>query len=71
MSDIPHPPSEATSAHATVEQEDGQWVVILTVIFDDGVVRRRIQRYRTARHAEIAAIWVERSANRDLKAKPL
>ena len=65
MPDLPEGAEPATEASAEVVLENGQWAVYLTVIFDDGVVRRRIQHYRTRRLAEIAAEWCQRSANRD------
>jgi len=55
----------ADLATASVEREDGQWVVYLTVLFPDGVVRRRISQHRTEHLAQIAATWIERASNRD------
>ncbi|MEO2107545.1 MAG: AP2 domain-containing protein [Actinomycetota bacterium] len=56
----------ADLATASVEREDGQWVVYLTVLFPDGVVRRRIGQHRTEHLARIAATWIERASNRDV-----
>lgn len=50
-----------------VIEENGQWAVDIVVIFDDGVVRRRIETYRTKRQAEIAADLIKRTAERDIK----
>lgn len=49
-----------------VIEENGQWAVDIIVIFDDGVVRRRIDTYRTKRLAEIAADLIKRTAERDI-----
>lgn len=65
----PQPPPGDTNAEravASIEPEDGQWAVYLTVIFSDGVVRRRIAQYHTLKRAEIAAKLYERSADRNL-----
>ncbi|TVR36245.1 MAG: AP2 domain-containing protein [Nitriliruptor sp.] len=71
MTDTPHRPTEAHSASTTIESEDGQWVVYLTVVFPDGIVRHEIQRYRSERQATIAARWFQRSADRDHGDHPL
>lgn len=62
----------ASHAEAIVEREDGQWVVDVVVFFPDGVVRRRIGRYRTEALANTAARWIGRAANRDtdLRSEP-
>lgn len=55
----------SSRAVASVEHEDGMWVVHLAVLRPDGVVRHRIRAYADRRHAELAATWMERAANRD------
>ena len=62
----------AVLAETTVQEEKGQWVVYLSVIFWQSeqtqepmqIVRHRIQAYRTRRRAEIAADWIKRAAER-------
>lgn len=69
----------AVLAETTVIEEKGQWVVYLSVIFWESeqmqeplqIVRHRIQAYRTRRRAEIAADWIKRAAQRDLKSPPM
>ena len=51
-------PEEAYAVETYVEQERGQWVVDIVVIFEDEAVRRRINTYRTERRARIAAEWI-------------
>lgn len=63
-------PALASHAEAVVERVAGRWVVDLVVVFDDGVVRRRIDSYRSERLARVAATWIERAANRDRDAGP-
>ena len=60
----------AEVATATVEREDGQWVVYLTVLFADGAVRRRISQHHSERQARVAATWIERAANREVEGPP-
>lgn len=64
------PPPDAARQAAAVEtfvrEESGQWVVDIAVAFPDGVVRRTVNTYRTRRHAEIAARWILRAADRDI-----
>jgi hypothetical protein len=60
-------PEEAYAVETYVEQERGQWVVDIVVIFEDEAVRRRINTYRTERRARIAAEWIKRAAQRDIK----
>ena len=45
----------------------GRWKVEIVVIFPDEAVRRTINHYRTQRHAEIAASWIKRAAQRDIE----
>jgi len=60
-------PEEAYAVETYVESERGQWVVDIVVIFEDEAVRRRINTYRTERRARIAAEWIKRAAQRDIK----
>jgi len=49
-----------------LEEVQGQWAVDIMVIFEDEVVRRRINTYRTEQMARIAAGWIKRAAQRDI-----
>ena len=60
--------SDAAYAVETyVVEESGRWVVELVVLFPDEAVHRRINNYPTKRHAEIAASWMKRAAQRDIE----
>lgn len=62
--------SSAEEAHAveTVVVEDrGHFAVEILVVFDDGVVRKRINTHHTRRRAELAAGLIKRAAERDLR----
>ncbi|HWB98913.1 MAG TPA: hypothetical protein VG672_19525, partial [Bryobacteraceae bacterium] len=68
------PPAErAIAAKAIVEAERGRWVVYLDLGFsasgsaDIRVERRRIADYPSLERARVAAAWIERSADRDLR----
>ncbi len=61
-----HMPDRAFAIETYVEPERGQWVVDIVVIFEDEVVRRRINTYRTETRARIAAGWIKRAAQRDI-----
>lgn len=67
----PSPPDSADDGPIGVEtfvrQEAGEWIVDVAVAFSDGVVRRRVNKYRTQREAEIAARWIRRGASRDIE----
>ncbi|MEW5811031.1 MAG: hypothetical protein AB1925_16430 [Actinomycetota bacterium] len=61
--------SSADSARAVetlVAPERGHWAVDVVVVFDDGVVRKRIGTHRTRRRAELAADLIKRAAEREL-----
>ena len=62
-----HHHQEAASAETFVEERSGRWYVGIAVLFDDGVVRKEINSYRSQREAEIAARYIRRSANRNLR----
>lgn len=48
-----------------VVEEHGRFVVVLTVVFDDGAVQHRLQSYHTRTKAELAARIVRATAERD------
>lgn len=62
----PPPGDEAIAVETYVTEEKGRWVVEIVVLFPDEAVRKRVNDYPTKRHAEIAASWMKRSANRDI-----
>ena len=57
----------ALAVETYVVEDRGQWAVEIVVIFPDVAIRRTVNRYRTRRHAEIAASWIKRSASRDIE----
>jgi hypothetical protein len=59
-------PDRAYAVETYIEQERGQWVVDIVVIFEDEAVRRRINTFRTEARARIAAEWIKRAAQRDI-----
>ena len=58
---------EARTVDTVVVPERGHWAVDIVVVFDDGVVRKRIDTHRTRGRAELAASLIKRAAERDLK----
>jgi hypothetical protein len=58
---------EAIAIETFVSADSGRWKVEIVVIFPDEAVRRTINHYRTQRHAEIAASWIKRAAQRDIE----
>ncbi|MDY6995874.1 MAG: hypothetical protein SW019_04720 [Actinomycetota bacterium] len=58
---------EARAVDTVVVYERGHWAVDVVVVFDDGVVRKRINTHRTRGRAELAASLIKRAAERDLK----
>jgi hypothetical protein len=60
-------PEQAYAVETYVEEERGQWVVDIVVIFEDEAIRRRVNTFRTERRARIAAEWIKRAAQRDIK----
>lgn len=58
--------SHAIGVETEVIPERGQWAVDIIVIFDDGVVRRRVDTYRTEKLAKISASYIKRAAERDI-----
>jgi hypothetical protein len=57
----------AIAVETYVEAHRGRWTVDIVVVFADEVVRRRVNDYPTRRHAEIAAAWIKRGAQRDIE----
>ena len=58
---------DARAVDTVVVYERGQWAVDIVVVFDDGVVRKRINTHRTRGRAELAAGLIKRAAERDLR----
>lgn len=58
--------AEARAVDTVVVPDRGQWAVDIVVVFDDGVVRKRINTHRTRRRADLAADLIKRAAERDL-----
>ena len=58
--------SHAIGVETEVIPERGQWAVDIIVVFTDGVVRRRVETYRTQARATIAAKLIKRAAERDI-----
>lgn len=57
----------AIAVETFVVEERGRWFVDVAVVFTDEAVRRRVGPYRSPRHAEIAAHWIRRGAERDIE----
>jgi hypothetical protein len=62
---------EAYDVETVVVPERGQWAVEIIVVFEDEVVRRRIQTYRTESLARISADLIKRTARRELPGGPI
>lgn len=69
----------ATRVKSIIEQESGMWVVYLEITFWEwqgevapkiNHVRRRIQAYTDKRRAEMAAKWMKRAAEKDMRSPP-
>jgi hypothetical protein len=56
----------ALGVESVVVPDRGQWAVDIVVVFADGIVRRRIQTYRTENLATISASLIKRGAERDI-----
>ena len=63
----PAPGEPAIAVETFVREERGQFTVDIVVMFPDGGVTRSVNSYRTRRHAEIAASWIKRAAQRDIE----
>lgn len=59
--------AEARAVDTVVVPDRGHWAVDIVVVFDDGVVRKRIDTHRTRRRADLAADLIKRAAERDLR----
>ena len=57
----------AIAVDTVVSEERGRWYVEIVVVFADEALRRRVGGYRSRRHAEIAAQWIRRGAERDIE----
>lgn len=57
----------ALAVETYVTEKAGRWVVEIAVMFEEGAVHRTVNDYKTRRHAEIAAQWIKRGANRDIE----
>ncbi|MEL6890631.1 MAG: hypothetical protein AAFP84_03475 [Actinomycetota bacterium] len=71
---VPAPPDrapgtgdEAIAVDTNVREDRGRWIVEISVVFHDGAIRRTVNDYPTRRHAEIAASWIRRAADRDIE----
>jgi hypothetical protein len=58
--------NHAISVETEVIPERGQWAVDIVVLFTDGVVRRRVETYRTEALAAISAKYIKRAAEREI-----
>jgi len=60
-------PERAVSVDTYVVPHRGQWQVDIVVVFRDDMVRRTVNTYRSERLALIAASWIKRAAERDIR----
>jgi hypothetical protein len=60
-------PDSAFGVDTLIYPENGRWAVDISVLFRDGVVRRRIKTYPTRERAEISARHIKRGAERELR----
>lgn len=60
-------PEHALGVETVVVEDRGQWAVEIVVLFEDSVVRRRINTYPTRRRAEISAKLIKRGAEREIR----
>lgn len=58
--------ARAYNVETVIIAEKGQWAVDIVVVFDDEVVRKRIDSYRTERLAQISADLIRRTAEREI-----
>lgn len=63
--------ARARSVETMVVYDRGLWAVDIVVVFDDGVVHRRIDTYRTETRARISAKLIRRAAERDIGGGPV
>lgn len=57
----------ALGVETNVRRGPGEWYVEIDVLLADGVVHHRVGTYFTKRHAEIAASWIKRAAEREIE----
>jgi hypothetical protein len=62
---------QAYEVETVVLPDHGQWTVEIVVVFEDEVIRRRINTYRTERLAQISADLIKRTATRELPGGPI
>jgi hypothetical protein len=58
--------SRPDAVETVVVADHGLWHVDIVVVYPDGVVRRRVNSYRSERLAEVAARLIKRGAERDI-----
>jgi hypothetical protein len=58
---------EAHDVQTVIVHERGRWAVEVVVVFDDGVVRKRIDTYPTEARARLSAGLIKRAAERELR----
>ncbi|SBS77845.1 conserved hypothetical protein [uncultured Mycobacterium sp.] len=56
---------DAVAVETFVVEDHGRWAVEVVVVFDDGVVRNRIDTHPTKARAELSARLIKRAAERD------
>ncbi len=54
------------AVETVVVPDHGLWHVDIVVVYPDGVVRRRVDTYRTEKLAAVAARLIRRGADRDI-----
>jgi hypothetical protein len=60
----------ALGVETVIVPDRGLWAVDIVVVFNDGVVRRRIQTYRSEKLAQISAGYIKRGAEREIGGGP-
>lgn len=58
--------NHAISVETEVIPERGRWAVDIVVLFTDGVVRRRVDTYKSEALATISAKYIKRAAEREI-----
>jgi len=57
---------DAQDVQTEVVADRGRWAVEIIVVFNDGVVRKRISTHPTKARAELSADLIKRVAERDI-----
>lgn len=57
---------DAQDVQMEVVADRGRWAVEIIVVFNDGVVRKRISTHPTKARAELSADLIKRAAERDI-----